>query len=93
MSINPWWVHHCAGTLEEENDPYSDHYKGFSPKGGSVLLALVLWIVYSLLALGGVFTVTHVFFERPYIGALCIVGIYILYVLVLIFTFSKIDFF
>ncbi|WP_296864490.1 hypothetical protein [uncultured Methanobrevibacter sp.] len=26
--INPWWVHHCAGTLEPENDPYSDEFQG-----------------------------------------------------------------
>ena len=26
MFINPWWVHHCAGNLDEKNDPYSENY-------------------------------------------------------------------
>ena len=22
--INPWWIHHCAGNLDPENDPYCE---------------------------------------------------------------------
>ena len=25
IPINWWWVHHCAGTLDKENDPYADY--------------------------------------------------------------------
>ena len=27
MFINFWWIHHCAGNLEPENDPYSEEYE------------------------------------------------------------------
>lgn len=49
IPFNPWWIHHCAGNLEPENDPYSDDYE-YSICGFSIIqliLTLFISIVYS----------------------------------------------
>ena len=40
IPFNPWWIHHCAGNLEPENDPYSDDYE--NPIRGSSIIQLML---------------------------------------------------
>ena len=49
IPFNPWWVYHCAGNLDPENDPYSDDYE-YSICGFSItqlILTLFISFVYS----------------------------------------------
>lgn len=53
IPFNPWWIHHCAGNLEPENDPYSNDYE-FPIRGSSIIqLMLILFVFFIYTGLYG----------------------------------------
>ena len=93
--MNPWWIHHCAGTLEPESDPYSEEYIPLHSELdiGGVILAIVLCILYITVAVGGIIASIHVFFHNYLFGTLSVLAIFVMYVWALVKTLSKIDFY
>lgn len=92
--INPWWIHHCAGNLDPENDPYSDDYK--SPICGfSIIQSILTLFIFCLytglygLALYYIIT-TFLATNNIFIFFILFLIVVLIYVILLIITLDKI---
>ena len=47
--INPWWVHHCIGNLDPENDPYSEKYENPTNSIKHPYLLIILTFIWLIL--------------------------------------------
>ena len=91
---NPWWIHHCAGNLDPENDPYSNDYK--SPIYGistiQLLLTLFIFFIYTgLYGLVLYYIITKFLLTNNiFIFFILFLIVVLIYVILLIITLDKI---
>ncbi len=91
---NPWWIHHCAGNLDPENDPYSNDYKspicGFS----AIQLILTLFIFFLYTGLYGLalyyIIIKFLLTNNIFIFFILFLIVVLIYVTLLIITLDKI---
>lgn len=94
--INPWWIHHCAGTLEPENDPYSEEFEGIDfgsiSKKDLLKIGAYLVILITIITLFFMWFVPWVITLIPKIGGLLsiIIGLIGVILLITIILFSAI---
>ena len=94
MITNPWWVWHCSGNLDPENDPYSEEFRGID-FNFSFSKKLILYFLILIIA-----TISYfIFFFRwaimlPFkigygLSTLIIIGGFIIYLFIIIFSALK----
>ena len=97
IPFNPWWIHHCAGNLDPENDPYSNDYKSPICGVSTIQMLLTLFIFFIYTGLYGLvlyyiitkFLLTNNIFIS-FISFILFLIVVLIYVTLLIITLDKI---
>lgn len=87
MFVNPWWIWHCSGNLDPENDPYSEEFRGidfnFSFSKKLILYFLILIITTILYFIFFRWAIMLLFKIGYGLSTLIIIGGFIIYLFII----------